>query len=304
MSDPATTPATTPATGRIGGRVSGPRLTAVRLGLRRGGIEFRQGVTSAQDLWSLLFFPIIALPVMFFLRHITVPGTAFSLSTHSLPGILGMNAVLNGMIALAMTLTLDREDGTLLRAKAIPHGMTGYLVGKVTSRAGLALAGMLIPLLPAALVFDGLELGGPARWLTLLWVSALGLAALLPLGAILGSLFATAQSMGFVTLPMMALMGVSGVFYPVGAFPEWLQWLAQAFPLYWLGLGLRSARLPETLAAAEIGESWRHLETAGVLGLWAAAGLRLAPIVLRRMARRESGSSVAARRRKAMRRVM
>ena len=42
----------------------------------------------------------------------------------------------------------------------------------------------------------------------------------------------------------------------------------------------------------EIGHSWRHLETLGVLGAWAIAGLVLAPILLRRMARRESGSSV------------
>jgi ABC-2 type transport system permease protein len=42
---------------------------------------------------------------------------------------------------------------------------------------------------------------------------------------------------------------------------------------------------------------------AAVLGARAVAGLVLAPIVLRRMARRESGSSVAKRREKAMRRV-
>lgn len=284
--------------------MTGPRTAAVRLGLRRAAIEFRHGVGSGQDLWSLLFFPVIALAVMFFLRHGTVPGTAFSLGTHALPGILGMNVVLNGMMALALTLTMDREDGTLLRARATPNGMIGYLVGKVVSRAGLAVAGVLIPLVPAAALFDGLELGAPARWATLAWVSLLGLAALLPLGAMLGSLFATAQSMGFVTLPMMALMGISGVFYPITALPEWLQWLAQAFPLYWIGLGLRSAMLPDALAAAEPGGSWRHLETAGVLGLWAAAGLLLAPLVLRRMARRESGSAVAARRQRAMQRVM
>jgi energy-coupling factor transporter ATP-binding protein EcfA2 len=56
------------------------------------------------------------------------------------------------------------------------------------------------------------------------------------------------------------------------------------------------------LAAAETGDSWRHLETVGVLGLWAVVGLVLAPILLRRMARRESGSRVAERRDKAMQR--
>jgi ABC-2 type transport system permease protein len=76
------------------------------------------------------------------------------------------------------------------------------------------------------------------------------------------------------------------------------------FPVHWLGLGMRSALLPDALAAAELGASWRHVETAAVLGAWAVLGLLLAPVVLRRMARRESGSTVAARRQKATQRTM
>ena len=59
---------------------------------------------------------------------------------------------------------------------------------------------------------------------------------------------------------------------------------------------MRSALLPANLAAVEIGHSWRHLATAGVLAAWAIAGLALAPVLLRRVARREAGSRVAARR--------
>jgi ABC-2 type transport system permease protein len=70
-----------------------------------------------------------------------------------------------------------------------------------------------------------------------------------------------------------------------------------------MGLGMRSALLPGNAASIEIGESWRHLETVGVLGAWAIAGLILAPIVLRRMARKESGSSVAERREKVLQRL-
>src|SRR5690606_24631340 len=99
-----------------------PRMVAVRAGLARGWIEFRQSMTSVQDIWNVVFFPVIALTVMFMLRGNTVPGTTFSLSSQSVPGILGMNIVFNGMMALAMSLTLDREDGTLLRAKAVPNG--------------------------------------------------------------------------------------------------------------------------------------------------------------------------------------
>jgi ABC-2 type transport system permease protein len=43
--------------------------------------------------------------------------------------------------------------------------------------------------------------------------------------------------------------------------------------------------------------------TFGVLAAWAALGLLLAPVVLRRMARKESGSNMAHRKEKAMARA-
>jgi ABC-2 type transport system permease protein len=82
--------------------------------------------------------------------------------------------------------------------------------------------------------------------------------------------------------------------------PEWLQQIAQVFPVYWLGLGMRAALLPGEYVSVEIGDSWRYAETFAVLGAWAVIGLALAPAVLRRMARKESGSVIAERRKTAM----
>lgn len=279
-----------------------PYTVALGAGLQRGRIEFRHIVTSGQELWSAAFFPAVALIVMYLLDNTTVPGTDFSLGTHAIPGILAMTVAFTGLLQLAMALTMDREDGTLLRAKAIPNGMPGYVTGKVTSRAAMTVASVLIVLIPAAFLFDGLQLRSASPWLTLAWVLALGLIAVLPLGAIVGALFTNVQSLSFVSLLVMGLVAISGIFYPITVFPTWLQWIGQASPLYWLGLGMRSALLPDAMSAAEIGQSWRHLETIGALGTWAGIGLVVAPIVLRRMARRESGSRVAARREKAMQR--
>ncbi|MEE6257255.1 ABC transporter permease [Plantactinospora sonchi] len=275
----------------------------VRVGLHRGWIEFRKAVTSGQELWGALFFPVIALIVMYLLRGSTVPGTTFSLGSQAVPGILALNIVMAGMTGLAVTLTMDREDGTLLRAKAVPNGVLGYFTGRLLSRAGVTLLGLVVLLVPAALLFTGLRLGDPAGWLTLAWVLALGLAATMPIGAVIGALFNSTQGLSVVMLPIMLLTALSGIFYPVSAFPDWLQWIAQLFPIYWLGLGLRSALLPDALAAAEIGDSWRHLETVGALGVWAVAGCLLAPVLLRRTARHESGSRVAARQEKAVQRM-
>ena len=279
-----------------------PTITAAVAGLRRGGIELRQTFTNFQDMWGYLFFPVVYLVVMFFLRGVTVPGTNFSIGTLSIPSLVGMQIAFVGLMNVAMALLTEREDGTLLRAKATPNGMVGYLIGKIVQISGLSLVSSAIILVPGAFLFDGLHLGSVEAWATLAWVLALGLVATMPVGAVLGSMFTDPRNMSLVMIPMMGLIATSGTFYPITNFPVWLQWIGQIFPIYWRGLGMRSALLPDSFASVEIGESWRHLETVGVLGIWAVVGLVLAPIVLRRMARRESGSSVAERRQKAMQR--
>lgn len=277
-----------------------PAMTAVRAGLVRGRIEFRQVLTNAEDLVGILLPNAVFVLVMFFMRGSEVPGTDFSLGSTMIPGVLGMSVVYTGMIGIAAQLTVEREDGTLLRCKAVPNGMLGFLVGKVCATSGTALLGLALILIPGLLLFDGLATGGFASWLTLLWVLVIGLLATMPLGAVVGSLTTSSRSLGLVMMPFMALVAISGVFYPITALPEWVQWIGQVFPVYWLGLGMRSALLPDALSSVEISGSWRHLETLGVLGIWAVIGFALAPAVLRRMARRESGSVVEARREKAM----
>jgi len=279
-----------------------PTTTALRAGWSRGRIELRQSFTNGADLWAHFFWPTLMVVVTYFLRDVSFGGSGFLLGTLVLPSILGMNAAM-AMVSMSQQLTADREDGTLLRAKATPNGVLTYLVGKIVSVSGGLVVDLAIFLVPSLLIVPGLATGDVGSWLTLLWVLALGMVAALPIGAVLGSVFTSTRGQGLITLPILGMIAISGIFYPVAALPEWLQWLAQVFPIYWLGLGMRSALLPDSAIAVELGESWRHLETVGVLGAWAVVGLLVAPVVLRRMARRESGSSVAERREKALQRV-
>jgi ABC-2 type transport system permease protein len=279
-----------------------PTATALRAGWSRGLIELRQSFTNGAELWGHFFWPMLMVIATFFLRDVSFGSSGFLLGTLVLPSILGMNVAL-GMISMSQQITADREDGTLLRAKATPNGMLGYLAGKIVSVSGSLVADLAIFLIPAMFIIPGLAISSLSSWLTLIWVLALGMVAALPIGAVLGSVFTSARSQGLITLPMLGMIAISGIFYPIASLPDWLQWIAQLFPIYWLGLGMRSALLPGSAVSVELGESWRHLETIGVLGVWAVVGLVLAPIVLRRMARRESGSSVAKRREKALQRV-
>jgi ABC-2 type transport system permease protein len=275
-------------------------LTTLRSGITQGRIELRQAFTGG-ELIGNLFWPMATLGAIFLLRHRHVDGTDLGLGTLVLPGVLGMFVAL-GMLLTVQNLAADREDGTLLRAKAVPDGVRGYLIGKLITVSVTVLAYLAILLVPGVLLVGGFQLGD-IRWPTLAWVLLLGLVATQSAGAILGSLIASSRGAGMLALPVMGLIAISGVFYPIAALPHWLQWVGQAFPVYWLGLGLRSAVLPDAAAAVEIGASWRHLETAAVLGAWAVLGLVVAPIVLRRMARRESGSRVTQRRERTLQRV-
>jgi ABC-2 type transport system permease protein len=277
-----------------------PTWNAVRAGIERGRIELRQYFTTMGDIIPMVVMIVVFLAVMLGTRNTHVPGTQFSLGTAMLASVLGMNVGFNGMATMGGVLAVEREDGTLLRAKATPNGMLGYLIGKVVGVSGIIAVGVASTLISGAFLFSGLAIGNAGTWLTLAWVLVLGLLATLPLGAVLGSMMPSARSAGLLTLAMGAMIAVSGIFYPITHLPHFLQWIGQVFPLYWLGLGMRSALLPSGLAAVEIGHSWRHLATFGVLAAWSVAGITVAPIVLRRMARRESGSSVAARREKAL----
>jgi ABC-2 type transport system permease protein len=277
--------------------------TSIRLGVRRGWIEMRQAFTTPSDVMAAIFPAVILLVVMVFMRGAKIGNTGFSLGAATLPSSLGMSIAFSGIMALAQQLALEREDGTLLRAKAIPNGMRSYLVGKIVALSGGALVGVVLLLVPGAFLFDGLALGSVGSWLTLAWVLAFGLVATLPIGAIMGSMFRNPRTMGVMMFPIMGLVGISGIFTPISETAVWLRDIAQVFPIYWLGLGMRSALLPDTMAVVELGGSWRQLETVGVLGAWAVVGFVVAPIVLRRMARRESGSNMVERREKALQRI-
>lgn len=275
--------------------------TPMRLGLSRGLIETRNYLRN----WDEMSFNIVLVIgiglVLFFQRNSVVEGTEQSLASLVLPSFLGMMAAWAGL-AVAGMLAVEREDGTLLRAKAIPGGMVGYLVAKVVLLYLTSLATLAIVLAAGFVFVPELLSTPPARWLLALGVLTLGILATLPWGAVIGSLVRSPQAaFGLMMLPIGALAAISGVFYPINAMPDWVQTLAQFFPVYWLGHGMRAALQPDAVAA-EIGGGWRYVEMVGVLGAWALVGLLIAPVVLRRMARRESGSAVEARRQQALQR--
>jgi ABC-2 type transport system permease protein len=272
------------------------RSAAVWAGLARGFIETRHNLTETAYAIGHALPPVAYIAVLLFLRSMmrgkTLPGTDVGLITMVLPSLLGMTIVFGGLSGPAPSMTADREDGTLLRAKATPNGMLGYLVGKIVVFALTTLLSLVAIVVPGILIVDNLVLDARA-WLLLALLFVVGMVATVPLGVALGSLMRSSLQAMLVPLVCTLIMIPSGIFFPITRLPIWLQAVAQVFPFYWVGLGARSAMLPAGMAAVEIGGSWRTTEMLAVLGAWAVIGFLLAPGLLRRMARQQSGSALA-----------
>jgi ABC-2 type transport system permease protein len=280
-----------------------PVVHAIRLGLKRGVTLFRQMMTSVDGVANTLFWNGIPLAILFLNRDTEVEGSPLSFSAVALPGFLGIG-VTGAAYGVAYYIAAEREDGTLLRAKAVPNGVIGYVTGVLTLEVFETAVTFLFLLVPGILLFEGIGIQSPSGLLLLPLVVLLGLLAILPVGVILGSVVKSPRLIGGLGLLILgALTVVSGILFPLQALPTGLQVLGQALPPYWIGLGLRAVFLPDAHAVLEIGQSWRTLEMFAVLGAWAVVSAVVAPVVLQRMARRATGSSVEASRQEALQRM-
>lgn len=261
---------------------------------RQARITVVRKYTSANGITTVIMSALV-LVVMWFLRDVEFGAAQVGASGYIFTGFLAFGVIAAAVLGVAGELQAEREDGTLLRAKAVPHGMTGHLVAKLMAAPLDALIPVLPAVVGAALFLPDMptDLGS---WLLLGVVFLLGVLAMLPWGAVMGSVFRTMIGLAWAMMAMYAVAALSGVFYPVGGWPAPLQWLAQLSPLYWIGVAVRSVLLPESAAAAEIGGEFRLGLALVVLVAWAVVGLLLAPVLLRRMARRQSGSTVQAAR--------
>ncbi|WP_151523770.1 ABC transporter permease [Serinicoccus kebangsaanensis] len=262
---------------------------------RQARITLVRKYTSAAGL-SVIVVSLVVLVVLWFLRDAEFGAAQVGASGYIFSGFLAFGVISAAVLGVAGELQAEREDGTLLRAKAVPHGMSGHLLAKLLVAPFDALIPMLPAIVGAAIFLPEVMPRDVPGWVLLILVFLLGVATMLPWGAVLGSVFRTMIGLAWAMMTMYAVAALSGVFYPVGGWPAPLQWLAQLSPLYWIGVAVRSIVLPESAAAAEIGGEFRLALALLVLLGWAVVGLLVAPVLLRRMARRQSGSTVQAAR--------
>lgn len=260
---------------RPGDRPGARQPSLLRTSLARTGLELREVSRQRDALVFNLAFPVIFLFIFGSVFDGDVaPGVSFT--DYFTAGMAASGVLLVSFQSLAISIAVERDNGTLKRLEGTPMPRTAYFAGKVGLVVVTGVLQLVVLLACARLAF-GVPLPEDAgAWGTLGWVALLGASSGTLLGIAYSSVPSSSRSATAVVTPVvLVLQFISGVFFVYSQLPGWMQDVAALFPLKWMAQGFRSALLPDAMAAAEVGGSWQRGETALVLLAWTVAGVVL-----------------------------
>ncbi|MFI6153921.1 ABC transporter permease [Kitasatospora sp. NPDC051170] len=248
----------------------------------RSKAELRAFFRNKQSLVFTLMFPVILLLVFGSIFSGKVAGTDTDLKQVFMAGIIAAGVMSTAFSGLAVNIAIERDNGTVRRLAMTPMPKSAYFIGKLV-RVTVTTALEAVLLIGLALLAFGLPLPStPERWSTLLWDLALGTAACAMAGAAYSALIPDSRSAAAIVTPVfMVLQFISGVFFPFGQLPSWMQTVAAFFPVKWMAQGFRSVFLPDTFTAVEPAGNWEQGHIALVLAAWTLAGLALTALTFR-----------------------
>ena len=247
--------------------------SALSIGVRRGGLEIRQFTRQRESVVFTLLFPVILLAIFGSVFKDTIaPGVTFS--QYFVAGMIASGLVNTGFQALAITIPLERDFGTLKRLRGTPMPPSSYFIGK----AILIFVSMVIQilmLLGFGLIFFGLELPTDInKWITFAWLVTLGSTCSTALGIAFSIVPKSGRSASAIVSPLVIILQFfSGVFFVFTQLPPWMQQVAAIFPLKWLTQGMRSVFLPDSFAVQEVAKTWENERTFAILLIWLIIGV-------------------------------
>ncbi|MEU4295169.1 ABC transporter permease [Kribbella sp. NPDC026596] len=265
-----------------------PLPSTLSVGLARTKLEVREFFREREALIFTFFFPIIFLGI-FSAVFGSTDFNGVNAPTYFTPGMIASGIFLSSFQSLAISISLERDEGLLKRLRGTPMPQQAYFIGKI----GQVLITSILQI-ALLLAISGLLLGvdlpsEPAKWVNFAWIFVLGTAS----GTVLGIAFSVVPKSGkaasaVITPIVLLLQFMSGVYFVYSSLPAWMQTVAEFFPLKWLAQGMRSVFLPAALEANEPGGSWQLGLGAVVLTVWLVVGLIVAQRVFR-WTRRDAG---------------
>ncbi|MEC9366405.1 MAG: ABC transporter permease [Chloroflexota bacterium] len=218
-----------------------------------------------------LVFPLLFL---FMLRifgndSVEIDGGTVSRATKYIPMITAFSVIGSSYTGIAMTLTLNRDIGVLKRYKGTPLPLIIFLLGKIAHNTIVSFALAVIIAVIAFAVFDvSLPTNSIASFLLTM---ILGAATFTSLGIAFTSLIPNSDAAApMVNASVIPLMFISDVFIPMDSAPNWLNSIAQLFPVRPFSLSLQEVYNPFSSGLTETPENYAILLAWLVIGLIAS----------------------------------
>lgn len=250
--------------------------STLKIGISRGFLEVKQFMRQRESVVFTLLFPVLLLLIFgSVFKDEIAPGVTFS--QYFVAGMIASGLVNTGFQQLAITIPMERDDGTLKRLRGTPAPASSYFIGKIIL-VFVSMSIQVILLLIFGVLLYGIALpSDSAHWITFIWVMLLGLISSTLLGIAFSSVPKSGRGASAVVSPIVIILQFfSGVFFVFTQLPSWMQNLAAIFPLKWLTQGMRAVFLPDSFAAQEVAGNWELGKIALFLGIWSIAGFFLA----------------------------
>lgn len=175
----------------------------------------------------------IAFPVLLFLLYVGI----WAKGDKEVAGILMVNMTAFGALTAAMfagaRVSLERSLGWQRQLRLTPLSGAGYLAGKGLTAMVLAIpAVVLVPVTGA--IAEGVSLDA-AGWLRVtigIWLAAIPFALI---GLFIGQIGTPESMQPIMSITMMTMSMLGGIFIPLDGMPDWLSNIANILPSYWLG---------------------------------------------------------------------
>lgn len=264
-------------------RIRSAPISAFTMGIGRIGIELKQFFRDRESAVFNFLLPMILLVIfgsVFSGQDLGDSGITFS--QYFVAGMIASGILYTSFQNLAISIPMEREDGTLKRLQGTPLPPASFFIGKI-GMVFVAYVAQVTILIAVGVLFFGIDVPTtPLAIFTFIWVSVLGLIAF----TLLGIAYSVVPKQGrgaaaLVTPVVLVLQFTSGVFFVFSDLPQWMQSFASLFPLKWLTQAMRSVFLPDSAAAMEVSGSWELGMTAIVLVIWIILGALLATFFFR-----------------------
>jgi ABC-2 type transport system permease protein len=270
--------------------VTAPALPAghtIRSGLSRAGYEIRSYFRQGDTVFFTFLFPLLMLTIFSVAFSesdfgTTPDGDPVTAAQYYLPAMLAAGVLLSGLQNMSIDIAIEKSDGTLKRLAGTPLSVVSYFIGKIGQVLVTAILQAALLIAVAAIAFEVPLPTEASDWMTFAWVFLLGVTTCAILGIGLSGLPRSGKSATAVIIPIvLVLQFISGVYIQFSMLPEWLQSIANLFPLAWLAHGMRSVFLPDSYAAIEAGGEWNLAGIAIVCGIWLVVGLIVTRLTFR-----------------------